>query len=72
MFLITSLLATSLNFFRPVETVFNFSSSKSFTFVFKLIKSVGTLTSLLISSLSTRAFKATKFLLAANLVDQRT
>ena len=49
-FLTTSLSTTSLNFFKSIGTVFNLPTSKSSTFVLKLLKLVGT--SLLVSSLS--------------------
>ena len=40
-----------------VETDFNLPTSKSSTFIFKLFKPVGTLTNILMSSLSTLASK---------------
>ena len=61
----TSLATTSHNFCKSTGTVFNLPSSKSSTFVFKLFKLVGTLTSLLITYLSNSAFKAIKSFLAA-------
>ena len=64
MFLSTSLSTTSLNFFKYTEKVFSLPTSKSFTFVFKVFKLDGTLTSLLISTLSTSALKAIKSFLA--------
>ena len=48
-------------------TVFNLTTSKSSTFIFKFIKSVRTLAGFLMSSLSTSAFKAIKSLLTAKL-----
>ena len=59
MFITTSLSFTSLNFFKSTGT------PKSSTSVFKLFKLVGTLTNLLMSSLSTSAFEVTKSFLAA-------
>ena len=44
---------------------FNLPTSKSFTFAFKLFKLLRTITNLLISSLSTSAFKAIKYFLVA-------
>ena len=64
-FLKTSLYTISLNFFKSTGTVFNLQASKSSSFVFKLFKLVGTLTSWLMSSLSTSAFKGIRYLLAA-------
>ena len=61
-FLMTSFYTTSL---KSTETVFNLPTSKSSTFIFKLFKLVGTLVSLLLSSLSTAAFKVIKSFLAA-------
>ena len=49
-FLTTSLSATSLIFFKSTGTVFILPTSKSSTFVFKLLKLVGTLVSLLLFS----------------------
>ena len=46
-------------------TVFNLPTSKSSTFDFKLFQLVGTSKNLLMSSLSTSAFKAIKSFLAA-------
>ena len=57
----------SLNYFKSTRTVFSSPTSESSTFVFKLFKLVGTLTSLLMCSLSTSAFKAMKSFLAAKL-----
>ena len=57
LFFITSLSTASLNFFKSTGTVFNLPTSKSSTFVFILLELVGTLVSLLISSLSTSALK---------------
>ena len=57
-FLITSLSTTSLSFFKSIGTVFNITTSKASTFVFKLFKRAGKFTSLLMSSLPTSAFKA--------------
>ena len=48
---------TSLNFFKSTGTVFDLPTSKSSTFVFTLFQAVGALTNLLMSSLSTLAFK---------------
>ena len=63
---LTNLLSTqSLNFFKPTETVFILLTYKSSTFVLKLLKLVGTLVSLSMSSLPTSAFKAIKSFLAA-------
>ena len=42
-------------------TVFNLATSKSYTFVFKLFKLVEALINLLMSILSTSAFKAINF-----------
>ena len=64
-FLTTSLSTASLKFFKSTGTVFSLPTSKSPTFVFILFKIVGTLTSLLISSLLTSAFKEMKSFLAA-------
>ena len=50
---------------KSKEKVFNLPTSKSSTFVFKLFKLAETLTKLLISSLLTSVFKATKSFLAA-------
>ena len=61
-FLMTSFYTTSL---MSTGTVFNLPTSKSSTFIFKLFKLVGTLVSLLLSSLSTAAFKVIKSFLAA-------
>ena len=58
----SSLSTTSL---KSAGTVFNLSTSKSSIFDFKLFKLVGTSTSLLMSKISTLAFKATKSFLAA-------
>ena len=63
--LTTSFFTTSLNFPKSTGTVFNSPTFKSFTFLFKLFKLVGTLINLLISSLSTSAFKAIKSFLAS-------
>ena len=60
MCLIFSLSPTLLNFFKSLETVFNLSTSKSPTFAFQLFRLVGTLVSLVMSSLSNSAFKAAK------------
>ena len=57
----------SLNFFKSIGTVFNLPTSKSSRFIFKLFWSVGILTGLLISSVSTSACKAMKSFLAARL-----
>ena len=66
MFLTTSLSTRSLIFFKSTGTAFNLpTTSKSSTFVFKLFELVGTLTNLLMSSLSTSAFNAIKSFLAA-------
>ena len=46
-------------------TVFNLPTSKSSPFVFKLFKRVGTLTTLLMSSLPASPFEAKKYFLAA-------
>ena len=64
-FLTTSLSTASLHIFKSRGTVFNLPTSTSSTFVFKLFKIVEKLTNLLIFSLSTSAFKATKSFLAA-------
>ena len=63
-FLTTSQSTASLNL-KSTGTAFNLPTSKSFTYVFKLLKIVGTLLSLLISSFSATAFKAIKSFLAA-------
>ena len=65
MFLATSLSTTSLNFFTSTGTVFNLPASKSSTFVFELFKLRRILAGLFTSSLSTSAFKAIKYCLAA-------
>ena len=57
-FLITALSTASLNFFKSTGTVLNLPTSKQSNFVFKLFKLVGTFISLLMSSLSTSAFKS--------------
>ena len=59
-FLTTLSSTTSLNFYKSTGTVFISPTSKLSTFVFKLLKLVRILTSLLMSSLSTSAFKAIK------------
>ena len=64
-FLTTSLSTTSLNFYKSTGAVFNLPASKSSTIAFKLFKLVQTLTGLLMSNLSTSAFKALKWILAA-------
>ena len=68
-FLTTSLLTTSPNSFKSTGKVFNLSTSKSSTYIFKLSRPVRTLTNLLMSSLSTTPFQAIKLLtnLAAKL-----
>ena len=48
---------TSLNLLKSTRTVFNLPTFESSTFVFRLFKLVGTLTNLLISSLSTSVLK---------------
>ena len=58
MFLTSSVSTTSPNFF-------NLPISKSYTFVFKLLKLVRTLPSLLMSSLLTSAFETMKYFLTA-------
>ena len=67
LFLTTSLSTISLKFFKSTGTVFKLPKSKSSTFVLRLFKLVGTLTGLLITSLSTSAFKAITYFLAAKL-----
>ena len=57
-FLATSLCTISFNFFKSTGPPFNLPTSKSSNFVFILFKLVGTLVSLLMSSLSTSAFRA--------------
>ena len=64
-FLTTSLSSKTLDFFKSTGIVFNLPTSKSFTFIFKLFTPVGKLASLLMSNLSTTAFKAIKSFLAA-------
>ena len=59
-FLTSSLSPTSSYFFKSTGLVFNLPTSKSSTIVFKLIKLVGTLVGLLISSFSNSAVKAAK------------
>ena len=54
-FLTTSLSTTLTNFFKSIGKVFK--TSKLSTFAFKLIKLVGTLTNLLMSSLLNSNFK---------------
>ena len=68
-FLTTCLLTTSPNSFKYTGKVFNLSTSKSSTSIFKLSKPVRTLTNLLMSSWSTTPFQAMKSLtnLAAKL-----
>ena len=56
-FFTTCLSTTSLGFYKSTGIVLNLPTSKSSTFVFKLFKLVGTLTNLLMSSLSASAFK---------------
>ena len=56
----TSLSTKSFNFVKSSGIVFN-SSFKSSAFIFKLFKLVVTLTSLLVSSPSTSAFKSIKY-----------
>ena len=56
----TLLSTVSLNVFKSTGSVFNFPISKSSTFVLKLFRLVGTLTSLIISYLSTSDFIAIK------------
>ena len=65
LFLTTLLSTTSLNFFEPTGTIFNLPTSKSSTFLFELLKLLGTLVSLLMSILSTLTFKPVKSFLAA-------
>ena len=60
LFLTTCLFTTSLNCFNSTGTVFILPTSKSSTFVFKVFKLVETLINLLMSSLSTSAFKPIK------------
>ena len=62
-----SLLTMSLIFLKSTGTGLNFSAPESSTFVFKLFKLLGTLTNLLISSLTISALKAINSLLAAKL-----
>ena len=64
-FLTTSLVTTSVNFFGNTGTVFNLTTYKSPTIVFKLFILVGALTNLLMSSLWTSAFIAIKSFLSA-------
>ena len=64
-FLTTSLSIKSLNLFKPTQTVFNIPTSKSSTFVFKLFKLLGILTSLLMFDLPPSAFQAIKSFLAS-------
>ena len=64
-FLKTSLSTRSLNLFKPAGAAFNLPTSESSTFVFKLSKIVGSLVSLLMSSLSGSAFKAIYLFLTA-------
>ena len=64
-FLPTSFSITSFYFFKSNGTVFNLPTSKSSTFIFKLFKQIGTLVSLLMSSLSASDFKAIKSFLVA-------
>ena len=66
-FLTTSLLSVSLEFFRSTGTAFCWPTPKSSIFVFKLFELVGTEINLLMPCLSTSAFKATKSFLAAKL-----
>ena len=62
-----SLLTMSLIFLKSTGTGLNLSAPESSTFVFKLFKLLGTLTNLLISSLTISALKAINSLLAAKL-----
>ena len=62
-FLTTSLFTKPFNLFKSTGMVFNLPTSKPSTFVFKSFELVGTLTSLLMSNLSTSAFKAIKYFL---------
>ena len=55
------------NIFKSTRKIFNLSTSKSSTFLFKLLKPCRTLTNLLMSSLSISAFKAITSLSAAKL-----
>ena len=64
-FLTTSLSTRSLNFYKSAGEVFNLPASKSSTIAFKLFKLAQRLTGLLMSNLSTSAFKAIKWILAA-------
>ena len=59
-FSITSLFTEWLNFLKHIRTICNSPTSKTSTFVFQLFKLVGTLTNLLMSSLSVSAFNAIK------------
>ena len=61
-YLTTCLLTTSPNSFKYTGKVFNLSTSKSSTSIFKLSKPVKTLTNLLMSNLSTTPFQAIKSL----------
>ena len=63
-FLTASLSMASLNLFKSTGTVFNLQTFKSSTFVFKLFKIAAILGSLLMSNLSTSAYKAIKPFLA--------
>ena len=58
-------LLLSLLFFKSTGAAFNLPTSISSTFDFKLMTLVGTLITLLMSILSTSAFKAIKYFLAA-------
>ena len=64
-FLTLSLSTISIDFFKSTGTVFNLPRSRSFTFVFQLLKLVGTLVSLLMSNMSSSAFKTIKSFLTA-------
>ena len=64
-FLITSLSIAWLNLFKATGAVCNLLTSKPSTFVFKSFKMVEILTNLVMSNLSSSAFKARKSFLAA-------
>ena len=70
-FLTNSLSTISLTFFKFTGMTSDLPIPKSSTFVFKWLKLVGTLTKLLMSSLSTLAFKKVKKLLQLNQMYQR-
>ena len=57
---------TSLNFIKSTGTGFNLSTSNLYTLLFKLFRTVGTLSNLSISNLSISDFKLAKSAFLAN------